>query len=66
METGTVKWFNQSKMMGFITPDKGGADLFVHSSYFQDDVKKEGDKVTYERVDGRKGPEARNVRERRK
>ena len=64
METGTVKWFSSEKGFGFITPDGGGADLFVHhseikvSGYASLD---EGQKVSYEVGEGRKGPCATNV-----
>ncbi len=61
---GTVKWFNESKGYGFITPDDGGADLFVHFSEIQADGYKslrEGDAVTFEKGQGPKGPQAKNV-----
>ena len=65
MATGTVKWFNDSKGYGFITPDGGGGkDLFVHHSSISGDGYKslaEGAKVEYEAAEGAKGPEAKNV-----
>jgi CspA family cold shock protein len=65
MPTGTVKWFNDSKGFGFITPDDGGKDLFAHhSSILMDGYKslKEGQKVSYEVKDGPKGPAAANIK----
>lgn len=65
MTTGTVKWFNSVKGFGFITPESGGADIFVHYSQIQSDGYrnlKEGQAVTYELVDAGKGPSASNVR----
>src|SRR5688500_7279889 len=64
MATGTVKWFSDEKGFGFITPDDGGKDLFVHhtginSSGFRSLA--EGAKVTYEAENGPKGPNAVNV-----
>jgi cold shock protein len=64
MATGTVKWFNDAKGFGFITPAEGGKDVFVHFSAIQGDGFKtlaEGATVEYEIEDGPKGPQARNV-----
>ena len=65
MAVGTVKWFSSEKGYGFITPEEGTKDLFVHYSAIQGDGYKtlnEGDKVEYEETAGRKGPQAANVR----
>ena len=65
MATGTVKWFNDSKGFGFITPDGGQPDAFVHHSEIQGSgfrSLKEGDKVEFEITQGAKGPQATNVR----
>lgn len=60
MPTGTVKFFNDQKGFGFIISDDGGKEVFVHISGLTDDVK-ENDKVSYEVVDGKRGPSANNV-----
>ena len=65
MATGTVKWFNDAKGFGFITPDDGCKDLFVHFSAIQSNgfkSLKENDKVTFEVGQGPKGPSANNVK----
>lgn len=65
MANGTVKWFNHQKGFGFITPDAGGKDLFVHQSAIQSSgsrTLREGDKVEYETEQGQKGPQAVKVR----
>ena len=65
METGTVKWFNEQKGYGFIVPDNGGNDLFVHYSNIDAEGVRsleEGQKVEFEIGQGRKGPEATKVR----
>ena len=65
MAIGTVKWFNSEKGYGFITPEDGSKDLFVHFSAIQGDGYKtlnEGQKVEYEATQGQKGPQASNVR----
>ena len=62
MSTGTVKFFNDSKGFGFITPDDGGADLFVHITAIQEDTLNENDKVDYEIGEGQKGPCAVQVK----
>jgi cold shock protein len=64
MATGTVKWFNDAKGFGFITPDEPGKDLFVHHSAIRGDGFKslaEGAKVSYDTESGPKGPAAANV-----
>ena len=65
MATGTVKWFNDAKGFGFITPDGGGEDLFAHFSAINMPgfkTLKEGQKVSFEVRDGQKGPAAANIK----
>lgn len=65
MSTGTVKWFNDSKGFGFITPDDGGKDLFAHHTEIQMSgfkSLKEGQKVEYVAQQGPKGPAAGQIR----
>ena len=66
MATGTVKWFNDSKGFGFITPDDGGPDLFAHfSAIGMNGFKtlKEGQKVQFELTQGPKGAQASNIQD---
>ena len=65
MATGTVKWFNEQKGFGFIAPDDGGDDIFVHQSNISVEgfrTLNDGQQVEYEPGQGRKGPEATSVR----
>jgi CspA family cold shock protein len=64
MASGTVKGFNEEKRYGFITPDEGGQDLFVHQTGLQDGARAlpDGTKVEFEAEDGPKGPKAVNVK----
>ncbi|HET7833241.1 MAG TPA: cold-shock protein [Gallionella sp.] len=64
MATGIVKWFNDSKGFGFITPDNGGEDLFAHFSAIKSNGFKslrENQRVTYDEVMGPKGKQAANI-----
>ncbi|MBO0932804.1 cold-shock protein [Fibrella sp. HMF5335] len=61
MKTGTVKFFNESKGFGFIVPDGGGEDVFVHISALNGLTLRENDKVTYEVEQGKRGLNAVNV-----
>ncbi|MBE9608797.1 cold-shock protein [Chitinilyticum piscinae] len=65
MATGTVKWFNDSKGFGFITPDEGGDDLFAHFSQIQTNGFKtlaEGQRVSFEVAQGQKGLQASAIK----
>lgn len=65
MATGTVKWFNDAKGFGFITPDQGGEDLFAHFSAISAAGFKslqEGQKVSFDVVEGPKGKQASNIK----
>ncbi|MDB4908987.1 MAG: cold shock protein [Gemmatimonadetes bacterium] len=62
--TGTVKWFNDAKGFGFITPEDGQRDCFVHFSAIMTDgfrSLKDGERVQFDMVEGEKGPSAQNV-----
>jgi CspA family cold shock protein len=61
MSNGTVKFFNDDKGFGFITPDDGGKDVFVHVNGLNGNSISEGDKVSYDTEEGRKGLNAVNV-----
>lgn len=60
MQKGTVKFFNEIKGFGFITPEEGGNDIFVHSTALNHRIS-ENDKVTFDVESGQKGPNAVNV-----
>ena len=65
MQTGKVKWFNDAKGFGFITPDNGGQDLFAHFTQIQSGSGyrslQEGQKVRFDVTQGTKGPQASNI-----
>jgi CspA family cold shock protein len=61
MSNGTVKFFNESKGYGFITPDNGGKDVFVHANGLNGTIINEGDKVSFDVEEGQKGLNAVNV-----
>jgi CspA family cold shock protein len=66
MQTGKVKWFNDAKGFGFITPDNGGQDLFAHFTQIQSSggfrSLQEGQSVRFEVTQGTKGPQASDIR----
>lgn len=62
MKTGTVKFFNNAKGFGFITPDDGGKDVFVHINDLGGNALQEGAKVEFDVVQGKKGPQASGVK----
>jgi CspA family cold shock protein len=62
MQTGTVKFFNATKGFGFITPEGGGKDVFVHANDTGGALLQEGAKVEFDVVQGKKGPQASGVK----
>lgn len=62
MQKGTVKFFNTNKGFGFITPENGGKDVFVHANDTGGAMLVEGTKVEFDVVEGKKGPQASGVR----
>jgi len=62
MQKGTVKFFNTSKGFGFITPEEGGKDVFVHANDINGAILNEGSKVEFDVVQGKKGPQASGVK----
>ncbi len=60
MQEGTVKFFDETKGFGFITPNNGGSEVFVHSTGLKENIR-ENDSVRYDVEEGRKGPNAVNV-----
>jgi CspA family cold shock protein len=62
MQKGTVKFFNTAKGFGFITPENGGKDVFVHANDIGGALLQEGSKVEFDVVEGKKGPQASGVK----
>ncbi len=62
LKTGTVKWFDSTKAFGFIKPDEGDKDIFVHQTDLVDGVINENDKVEFETEEGPRGPKAVKVK----